>query len=151
MNLSEHLTLDEATRSETAKKARIVNAPGVAAFENMERVAKNIYEPCREYIGGPIFVSSFYRSPEVNALVGGALNSQHITGEAIDLNARTNGKNNAGLFYFIAENLEFDQLIYEFGSDIEPEWVHVSLKASGNRKEILRSYRVNGKVTYKIF
>jgi len=87
-------------------------------------------------------VSSGYRSEALNDLIGGSESSQHSKGQALDLDADTfGGFTNADVFYFIKENLEFDQLIWEFGTNENPDWVHVSYKESNNRGEILIAYK----------
>jgi hypothetical protein len=85
-------------------------------------------------------VSSFYRCPALNKAVGGSATSQHVKGEAIDIQCIPGtGVTNAMIYNYILKNLEFDQLIWEFGNDKEPAWVHVSLKLVGvNRKQTIR-------------
>ena len=94
----------------------------------------SIFEPLREYVECPIYISSFYRSPELNTAIGGSKNSQHCKGEAIDLDDVYSKVKNKVFFDYIKENLDFDQLIWEFGDDENPAWVHVSYKEKGNRK-----------------
>lgn len=153
MKLSEHLSLAEVTKSNTAKRLGIDNTPTVEHLDNLITLAKKIFDPIRKHFGKPINVSSGYRSKELNAATpGSSLTSQHSTGEALDLDQ--DGMNtritNKMVFDFIKDNLEFDQLIWEFGTDVNPDWVHVSYKASGKqRKQILRATRVNGRVSYK--
>lgn len=143
--ISKHISFKEATYSATAIRRnipQIVNAP---TLENMQRVANECFEPLREYLGEPVRITSFYRSPEVNRAIGGSKNSAHTRGEAIDLDA---GDRNKEAFYWLALNVEFDQLIYEFGNDQNPDWIHVSKVASGNRNQILRAIKRAGKTAY---
>lgn len=147
-NISTHISWDEATRSETATRFGISNTPTPKHLEAMKLLAEKVFEPLREAMGSPIRVTSFYRSQAVNdALKGASATSQHCKGEAIDIVAAA-GKTNKELFTYIVNNLDFDQIIWEAGSDSNPEWVHVSYKAAGNRKQILQMKRVGGKPKY---
>lgn len=118
----------------------------------MRLLADRVFEPLREYMREPIYISSFFRSKEVNCSVGGATASQHMAGEAMDIHAVDSSPyNNADLFYYIKDHIEFDQLIWEFGTDRNPDWVHVSYSASGNRKQVLKAVKRNGKTVYEPF
>jgi enolase len=151
-NISKHITYAEATRSEAAQQRGIANTPDTVSLSAMKRTAERIFEPLRSYIGEPIRVNSFFRTPQVNTLIGGSTSSQHMKGEAMDIGRFAgSGYSNAEIFWFIRENLEFDQLIWEMGTDGEPDWVHVSLKPSGNRREVLQAYKSSGITKYKIF
>ncbi len=153
MNLSPHLTLLEVTNSSTAKRLGIDNTPTPEHLENLKILAEKIFEPIRNYFGKPIKVSSGYRSKALNSAVPGASStSQHSLGEALDLDqdGMSTGVTNKMVFDYIKDNLEFDQLIWEFGTTSNPDWVHVSYKSKGKqRKQILRAVRVNGRVSYK--
>jgi zinc D-Ala-D-Ala carboxypeptidase len=149
-NISKHITYREATFSQTATNRGFDNTPEDSELENMQLVAEKIFEPCREFVGGPLFIHSFYRSLEVNAVIGGARYSQHCKGEAIDMDCQIfGGKTNVELFEFILNNLDFDQIIWESGTDEEPDWVHVSYKKSGNRHKVTKMEIVNGQKIYK--
>jgi hypothetical protein len=151
MKLSEHLDLSEVTRSESAKRKGISNMPTEAHIANFKLLAEKIYEPIRTHFRCPIIISSGYRSKELNAAIGGSLTSQHCSGKAIDIDmdGTPNGVTNRMVFDYIKDNLDFDQLIYEFGDSNNPDWVHVSYESSGKqRKQILKASRVNGKTTY---
>jgi hypothetical protein len=151
MKLSEHLDLSEVTRSESAKRKGISNMPTEAHIANFKLLAEKIFEPIRTHFRCPIIISSGYRSKELNAAIGGSLTSQHCQGEAIDIDmdGTPNGVTNRMVFDYIKDNLEFDQLIFEFGDANNPDWVHVSYETTGKqRKQILRASRVNGKTTY---
>jgi zinc D-Ala-D-Ala carboxypeptidase len=148
-NISKHISFSEATNSYTAKKENIDNTPNPTQLENMKLLAINIFEPIRNYFKVPIYIPSFFRSEKLNEKIKGALGSQHTKGEAIDLDADRYGKiTNKQIFDYIKNNLNFDQLIWEYGSDINPSWVHVSCKAKNNRKEILQAIKENGKTKY---
>ena len=149
MQLSTNLSLAEVTRSETAKRRGISNMPTSEHIENFKKLAINIFQPIREHFGKPIFISSGYRSAELNKAIGGSLSSQHSSGEAIDIDMDGTDITNAQIFNYIKENLNFDQMIWEFGTDANPDWVHVSFAANrSQRKQILVAKKVNGKTTY---
>jgi uncharacterized protein YcbK (DUF882 family) len=131
-NVSKHITLDEATNSNTAIRNGINNSPDSVTFERMKLVANKCFEPLREWYGKPIKINSFYRSQLLNTKVGGSATSQHCKGEAIDISAG-NKVENKKLFDWICANLDFDQVINEY----DFTWVHISYKAKGNRKQIL--------------
>lgn len=145
--ISKYLTYAEATASATAQRLGIPNTPTPDDVENMKHVATRIFDRVREHLGGPLHASSFYRSPKLNQSLANqsglaSLTSQHMKGEAIDITTRKFGiGTNRQVFDFIRNHCEFDQLIWEFGTDHEPDWVHVSLKRNGgNRKKVLRAY-----------
>lgn len=152
MKLSEHLDLAEVTRSTDAKRLGIKNEPIAEHLENLKKLAENIFEPIREHFKVPIFVSSGYRSSALNKAIGGAKNSQHLLGQALDLDmdASPSGITNKMLFDYIVNNLEFDQVIFEYGTKDAPDWVHVSYNPNGKqRKQVLRATRVAGKPKYQ--
>ncbi len=102
-------------------------------------------------MGGPIKINSFFRSAELNKAIGGSSKSQHCQGRAIDLDDVYGHKTNAEMFNYIKNNLDFDQLIWEFGNDENPNWVHVSyVSEDGNRRRCLKAEKVNGKTTYSV-
>ena len=152
MNISENLTLSEVTNSMTAKRLGINNNPTPEHLANLKLVAEKVFEPIRKHFGKAIKVSSGYRSAALNAATpGSSSTSQHCSGEALDLDQDTmkNGITNKQIFDFIKDNLEFDQLIWEYGTDQNPDWVHVSYESKGKqRKQILRCKRVNGRPSY---
>jgi hypothetical protein len=150
--ISEHLDLSEVIRSETAKRHGISNMPTPEHLENFKKLADNVFEKVRNHFRCPIRISSGYRSKELNACTPGAsATSQHSTGEAIDIDmdGSSDGVTNKMVFDYIKDNIEFDQLIWEFGTKENPDWVHVSYESSGKqRKQILRATRINGKTQY---
>jgi hypothetical protein len=149
MKLSEHLSLSEVTRSESAKRNQISNMPTGEHIANFMLLAEKIFEPIREHFGVPIHISSGYRSKELNAKIGGSATSQHCKGQAIDIDmdGSTNGVTNADVFEYIKDNLPFDQLIWEFGNDTNPDWVHVSYNVK-QRGEILKAVKINNVTKY---
>lgn len=111
--LSKNLSLVEVMKSATAIKHGIANEPSSQHLTNLKAVATNIFQPCRDYFGKPLAVTSGYRSPKLNELIGGSKRSQHSKGEALDLDAQVyGGFTNAELFHYIKDNLDFDQLIW---------------------------------------
>jgi zinc D-Ala-D-Ala carboxypeptidase len=152
MKLSEHLDLSEVIRSESAKRNGISNMPTEQHIANLKLLADKVFEPIRAHFRCPIYISSAYRSIELNRAVKGSLTSQHCSGEAVDLDmdGTPNGVTNKMVFDFIKNNLEFDQLIWEFGTDSNPDWVHVSYESTGKqRKQVLKAIRSNGSTQYK--
>ena len=151
MQLSKHLSLAEVTRSESAKRRGISNMPTPAHIENFKLLAENVFEPIRKHFGKPIHISSGYRSDALNRAIGGSKTSQHCTGEAIDIDmdGSANGITNKMVFDYIKDNLNFDQLIWEFGTASNPDWVHVSYESTGKqRKQILRAVKRGGATSY---
>jgi len=149
--ISNHISYKEAIKSNTATRLGINNIPNDYQITNMVGVAVNVFEPLREYVGGPIKINSFFRCEELNSAIGGSSRSQHCEGRAIDLDDTFGHKTNAEMFHYIKENLNFDQLIWEFGNDKNPDWVHVSyVSKEENRGRVLQAEIINGKTTYKI-
>jgi zinc D-Ala-D-Ala carboxypeptidase len=149
MQLSKNLSLAEVMRSETAKRKGISNMPTPEHIENFKLLAEKIFQPIREHFGKPIHISSGYRSAALNKAIGGASSSQHCSGEAIDIDMDGTDITNAQIFNYIKDNLEFDQLIWEFGTDSNPDWVHVSYESKGKqRKQILKAVKKGGATSY---
>jgi hypothetical protein len=154
MKLSEHLDLAEVIKSDTAKRKGISNMPTPEHLENFKKLAENVFEPIRKHFGVPIHISSGYRSKALNTAIGGSLSSQHCQGEAIDIDmdGSANGVTNKMVFDFIKDKLNFDQLIFEFGTKDAPDWVHVSWESSGKqRKQVLRAVKQSGITKYQIY
>lgn len=138
--ISKNFGLDEFTKSAKAKQLGINNEPDVTALMNIQELVNKVLQPLRDGLGVPIIITSGYRSPALNAAIGGATNSQHMKGEAADIKSN----DNARMFNYIKNHLPYDQLIWEAGDDDQPDWVHVSYKGVGNRKQILRYYPGQG-------
>jgi hypothetical protein len=154
MKISEHLDLSEVTRSDSAKRKGINNEPTAEHLENFKKLAENVFEPIRNHFGFPIHISSGYRSKALNTAIGGSLTSQHCKGEAIDIDmdGSSNGITNKMVFDYIKANIKFDQMIWEFGSDTNPDWVHVSYSSIGKQRgQILKAVKVNGATKYVPF
>jgi len=150
MKLSKNLTLKEAVKSNTATRLGIDNTPSQWEINNLTAIADHIFQPIRDHFGVPIGVSSGFRCRDLNKAIGGSKYSQHMIGEALDIDADIYGKvTNADIFNYIKKNLEWDQMIWEFGNDEEPNWVHVSYKEGGvNRKQIRKAMRDSKGVYY---
>jgi zinc D-Ala-D-Ala carboxypeptidase len=152
MQLSKNLALAEVTRSETAKRKGISNMPTPEHIENFKKLAENVFQPIREHSGVPIHISSGYRSKALNTAVGGSLSSQHCKGEAIDIDMDGTSITNKQIFDFVKANVNFDQMIWEFGTDANPDWVHVSYNSDGaQRKQILKAVKSGGGTKYLPF
>ena len=149
--ISEHISYKESVYSITATRRGINNIPDDEQLTNMELVAEEVFEPLREWVGGPIKINSFFRCPKLNKAIGGSSKSQHCYGQAIDIDDTFRKASNADMYNYIKDNLEFDQLIWEFGDNKNPDWVHVSyVSPEENRNRCLKAYRDKGKSKYKV-
>jgi len=147
--ISKHISEKEATKSVTALRLGIDNTPDGDTLNNMKLVAEKVFEPLREWVGGAIKINSFYRSPALNEAIGGSTRSQHCKGQAMDIDDIYGHKTNKEMFDWIKENLSFDQMIWEFGTSENPDWVHVSyVNEEKNRNRILKAVRDDGKTKY---
>tara|TARA_B110000902_G_scaffold51984_1_gene59928 strand:+ start:314 stop:772 length:459 start_codon:yes stop_codon:yes gene_type:complete len=138
--ISKHISYKEATYSNYAKKYKIANKPNEEHIDSMELLAEKIFEPLREWVGCPIRVNSMFRSEKLNSALKGSKTSSHMKGQAMDITSMACGKDdcksNLDMFHYIKDNLDFDQLIWEFGA--EPKWLHVSYNSEkDNRKQVL--------------
>lgn len=136
MNLSEHFTLEEMTRSDTYTRLGKANSPSPAAVNSLTALCKNILEPLRAAIGKPITIRSGFRCEGLNLLVGGAQTSQHLYGQAADITI--NGVSNDVVWNYIKDMLPFDQVIAEHlsASNGAKGWVHVSYAPSMRKDAI---------------
>ena len=151
MGISKHISNKEGVYSRTALRLGIENKPNEKQLANMKLLAEEVFEPLRAYVGGPIKINSFFRSPELNKAIGGSAKSQHCHGQAIDLDDTFGRCTNAEMYEFIKKHLDFDQMIWEFGDDENPDWVHVSyVSEKQNRNRCLQAYKENGKTRYKV-
>ena len=147
--ISEHISFKEATKSNTALRLNLDNTPNDYQITNMVGLALNIFEPLRKFVGGPIKINSFFRCEQLNRAIGGSSRSQHCEGRAIDLDDTFGHKTNAEMFQYVKDNLNFDQMIWEFGDDNNPNWVHVSyISEDENRGRCMKASKVNGKTKY---
>ena len=151
MVISDHISFKEFIKSNTAQRLGIENKPGAYEVKCARDLAYHVFEPLRKWVGGPIRINSFFRSPDLNKAIGGSKKSQHCYGQAMDLDDTHGFKTNAEMFNYIKDNLEYDQLIWEFGTDENPDWVHVSYVGPGkNRKRNLRASRNKNKTVYAV-
>jgi len=149
--ISRHISYKEGVYSRTATRLNIDNKPNDDQMQNMCLIAEEVFEPLRVWVGGPIKINSFFRSPELNKAIGGSTKSQHCHGQAIDLDDTFGRATNAEMYEFIRKYLDFDQMIWEFGNDDNPSWVHVSyVSEDKNRNRCLKAYKENGKTKYAI-
>jgi zinc D-Ala-D-Ala carboxypeptidase len=147
---SKYTTLQEVTKSNQATALRIANLPNAEQINNLKLVCTEVFDKVREHFGKPIGISSAFRSVELNRRINGAKNSQHMEGKALDIDGDIlGGVTNKDIFDYIKNNCTFDQLIWEFGSENAPDWVHVSYNKGVNRKQILRAIKSEGKTIYK--
>ena len=151
MKISNHITHAEAIHSNTAKRKSIDNTPSQVQVDAMKLLAEKVFEPLRKWVGGPIKVNSFFRSVALNEAIGGVSSSQHCKGQAIDIDDVYGYKTNADMYHWIQMNLSYDQMIWEFGTDMQPNWIHISyVSEEENRNRCLKAYKENSKTKYKV-
>ena len=148
IRVSKNFALSEMVKSATAERLNVDNSPSDIHLVNLTHLAIHILQPVRDQFC-VITINSGYRSPALNAKVGGSKTSQHCNGQAADFESFSTP--NPDLAKWIANNLEFDQLILEFYDGVNPNsgWVHCSYNLMGNRKKILTALKTGGKVVYK--
>lgn len=149
MQLTKNFSLHEMIKSETALRHRLDNSPPDFVIDNLSILCNEILQPVRDYFGKGVKVNSGYRSPAVNAAVGGSRTSDHCKGMAADIEIP--GVPNYELARFIADNFQFRQLILEFYTPGIPDsgWVHVSFDRNDLRCQVLTALNVRGKTVYK--
>ncbi len=150
MQLTEHFNLSEFTKSQQAVRHGIDNTPNPQQVENLRQLCINVLEPIRVWFKKPVFISSGFRNEAVNSMAGGSKTSDHMKGEAADIEIF--GIDNCALALWIKENCKFNQLILEFhnhAADINSGWIHVSYRSSNNKNEVLTARRLpTGKTQY---
>ena len=147
--ISKNISYKEGVYSNTAIRRGIENVPNEDQLSNMKLLAEKVFQPLREWVGKPIKINSFFRSPELNTAIGGSSKSQHCKGQAIDIDDTFGHISNAEMYHWIKDNLDFDQMIWEFGDDDNPNWVHVSyVSPEKNRNRCLKAYKEKGKTKY---
>ena len=151
MKISDHITYAEAIHSNTAKRKSIDNTPSQTQVDAMKLLAEKVFEPLRKWVGGPIKVNSFFRSETLNEAIGGVSSSQHCKGQAIDIDDVYGRKTNAEMYKWVKENVDFDQMIWEFGTDMQPNWIHISyVSEEENRNKCLKAYKEDRRTKYKV-
>ena len=149
--ISKHISDKEGVYSRTAMRKGIDNIPNEDELTNMKLLAEKVFEPLRRWVGNPIKINSFFRCVKLNRAIGGSKTSQHCKGQAIDIDDTFGHATNAQMYNFIKENLCFDQMIWEFGDNDNPNWVHISyVDCESNRNRCLLAYKKNGKTKYKV-
>ena len=148
IRVSKNFALSEMVKSATAERLNVDNSPSDIHLVNLTHLAIHILQPVRDQFG-VITINSGYRSPALNAKVGGSKTSQHCNGQAADFESFSTP--NPDLAKWIANNLEFDQLILEFYDGVNPNsgWVHCSYNLMGNRRKILTALKTKSGVVYK--
>ena len=149
--ISKHVSYKEGVRSNTATRLNINNTPDAYAQSNMLAIAHNVFEPLRKWVGGPKKINSFFRSVDLNTAIGGSNSSQHCQGRAMDIDDTFGHKTNAEMFNYMRAELNFDQLLWEFGDDTNPDWIHVSyISEDENRGRCLKALKESGRTKYII-
>ena len=149
--ISKHISYEEGIRSITALRLGLDNEPSDDHLQNMKLLSEKVFEPLRTYVGGPIRINSFYRGPELNKAIGGSRKSQHCHGQAMDIDDTFGVMSNSTMFNWIQDHCDFDQLIWEFGDENNPDWVHVSYVDPGsNRNRCLRAKKCPSGTTYSV-
>ena len=149
--ISKNISYKEGVYSITADRLGLENKPNEEQLANMKTIAEKVFQPLREWVGAPIKINSFFRSPELNKAIGGSTKSQHCKGQAIDIDDTFGHATNAEMYNWVKENIQFDQMIWEFGTDKNPNWVHISyVSPEENRNRCLKAYRENGKTKYMV-
>ena len=147
--ISKHISDREGVYSTTATRKGLANKPDQFQLANMKLLAEKVFEPLREWVGGPIRINSFFRCKALNKAIGGSTSSQHCKGQAMDIDDGGCKKTNAEMYEWIKENLDFDQMIWEFGNEKYPNWVHVSyVSPEENRNRCLKAFKHHGKTKY---
>ena len=149
--ISKHISYKEGVYSITAIRKGIDNEPNEKQLSNMKLVAEKIFEPVRTHFKVPIKVNSFFRSPDLNKAIGGSTKSQHCKGQSIYIDDTYGKIKNSDMYWWIKDNLDFDQMIWEFGNNDNPDWVHISyVSPDKNRNRCLKAYRDDGKTKYMV-
>jgi len=148
--ISTHVSYREGVRSRTADRLGLENNPNTEQLKCMKDIAEGLFEPLRKWVGGPIKINSFFRGEPLNTAIGGSKRSQHMKGQAMDLDDTFGHKTNAEMYYYIKDNLDFDQMVWEFGDDDNPNWIHVSyVTHRPNRKKLTVALKRDGKTVYE--
>ena len=135
--ISKYISYQESVTSQTATRNGIDNTPSDSELISMQLVGIRVFDEVREHFDTPIRVSSFFRALDLNRAVGSKDSSQHRKGQAIDMQG-TGKVSNKMIFNYIKDNLDYDQLIWEYGNKTNPAWVHVSyVSREKNRKQII--------------
>lgn len=147
--MGKYFTLNELTRSATAVRKGINNSPSALIKSNLEAIIEKVLDPLREKWGKPIIVTSGYRCPKLNTIIGGASGSQHMKGEAVDIRTATDTRdeNMKLLKILLKSDIVYDQVISEYvDAQGRPDWIHISYKKNGGNR-MKKTTCLNGKYT----
>lgn len=152
MKLSKNFSLSEFTKSNTASRRGIDNNPTAEHIHNLVDLCENVLQPLRDAVGVPIRITSGYRSEALNEAIGGSKTSDHSFGRAADCELWIDGyEDNAKLFNLVKSlDLDFYQMIWEFGDDEQPNWVHIAYRKDNIKKQCLKAYKEGGKTKYAV-
>ena len=152
MKLSENFNLNEFTKSQTATRHNIDNTPSMTEILNLTSLCERVLQPVRNNFQKPMIISSGFRCKELNTKIGGSATSQHVVGQAADIEVL--GVSNLDLSDWIHHNLNYDQLILEFYNEKEGPhsgWVHVSFDKTNNKHEYKEAYKnEQGQTRYRL-
>ena len=150
MKLTKNFSLEELTRSDTAERKGIDNSPTAEHIHNLAALCENVLQPLRDKIKHSIRVTSGYRSEKLNNAIGGSKTSEHSFGKAADIKLIIDGENKSEILYLaiLEMGIPFRQMIWEFGDEETPSWVHISFNKDDNKKQTLRAYKENNKTKY---
>jgi hypothetical protein len=150
MKLTQNFSLEELTRSDTAERKGIDNSPTAEHIHNLAELCENVLQPLRDKVKHSIRVTSGYRSEKLNNAIGGSKTSEHSFGKAADIKLIIDGENKSEILYLaiLEMGIPFRQMIWEFGDNETPSWVHISFNKDDNKKQTLRAYKDNGKTKY---
>lgn len=150
MKLTQNFSLEELTRSDTAERKGIDNSPTAEHIHNLAALCENVLQPLRDKVKHSIRVTSGYRSEKLNNAIGGSKTSEHSFGKAADIKLIIDGENKSELLYLsiLEMGIPFRQMIWEFGDEETPSWVHISFNKEDNKKQTLRAYKEKGKTKY---
>lgn len=150
MKLTQNFSLEELTRSDTAERKGIDNSPTAEHIHNLAELCENVLQPLRDKVKHSIRVTSGYRSEKLNNAIGGSKTSEHSFGKAADIKLIIDGENKSEILYLsiLEMNIPFRQMIWEFGDNETPSWVHISFNKDDNKKQTLKAYKDNGKTKY---
>lgn len=151
MQITKNFSLEELTKSDTARMKGILNQPNYKEIDNLTRLCKELLQPIRDAYGKPIVITSGFRNKKLNTAIGGSSTSQHLNGLAADIKSG-DGKNKALWDVILSLHkqgkLPFDQLIWEKGTKSAPAWIHIGLNENKMRNQIL-IYENNAYKPYK--
>jgi zinc D-Ala-D-Ala carboxypeptidase len=152
MKIGTYFSIQEVERSETAKRLGIQNVLPLKYYDNVHGIVQNLLDPLRALYGKPLYISSWYRSAELNRAIGGAQFSDHMTANAVDIDLDAFGPfENQKIFKLIKDNFKFHTLIWEFGNSNNPDWVHVSWFKDDAPKKVIKAVREHGKTKYHAY